>query len=158
MKPFYDLLNPKLSCVSFPQEFFIPSVLFLFIAGESRDKAPADQLTLQLKSPRPLNMSIVFFLIFHSLQSQDFNRGFNRSLGTILGTNLSDELLNRNIFELLLLLLVALVPSSRSPDRSRTALFDQKASTLDFDKHRRLFLPSILSSILLFIISSKLFV
>lgn len=101
-------------------------------------------------------MSIALCIVFHSLQLSEFNKGFNGSMGTILGDNLGDELHNRNVFELLPLLVVALVPLLRSQDRSEIALSDQRTSALDFDGRRELFMPSTLSSILLSITSSKL--
>lgn len=90
------------------------------------------------------------------MQSSDFNRRFNESLGTILGGNLGDELSNRNVLELLLLLLVTLVPLPKSPDRSEKALSGQRASAFGFNGYRGLFLSGTQSSILLSITSSRL--
>ena len=157
MEPFCDLSNPELSCVSFPQELSLPSVLFSLTAGESQDKAPADWPTLWLESAlRPPDVSIALFFVFHSLRSSEFNRGFDGSLGTILGGNLGDELPDGNVLELLPLLLVALVPLPRSRDRSRTALSGRRAGALGFNGRRGLFLPGTPSSTLLSITSSRL--
>lgn len=101
-------------------------------------------------------MSIALFFVFHNLQLSDFNRGFDESSGTILGGNLVEELANRTVLELLLLLFVPLVSSPKSLNRSKIALSSQRVDMFGLDGYRKLFLPSTPSSILLSIISFRL--
>lgn len=97
------------------------------------------------------------FFVFHSLQLLKFNRKFNKLLGTILSINLNDKLPNKNVLELLILLLIALILLPKSQNKSKIIFFGQKTCVLGFDACRVLFLPDTLLSILLSIIFSKLF-
>lgn len=63
------------------------------------------------------------------------------------GSKLGNELFNKNILKLLVLLLITIVLLPRSSDRNKTALYGRKTSALSFDSHRRLFLPGTSLSI-----------
>lgn len=89
-------------------------------------------------------MSVVSFFVLHGLQSLDLNQRFDGSLGPIFGSNLGNKLSNKNILELLFLLFIHLVLLSKSLDRSGMAFSDQKASAIDFNNCKPLFLPCIL--------------
>lgn len=102
-------------------------------------------------------MSIALFFVFHDLQSSDFNKKFNESLNTIPSGNLGDELPNKNVLKLLLLLFIALILLLKSPDKSRIAFFCQKTDELGFDSCSELFLLDISLLILLSITFFKLF-
>ena len=70
MELFCNLSNPQLFCVSFQLELSLPSVLFSLIARVSQNKTLADYLVPYLElAPRPLDVSIALFFVFHSLQS-----------------------------------------------------------------------------------------
>lgn len=124
----------------------------------SQDKTLANWLALYLNSVLMLSdVSIALYFVFHSLPLLAFYKRFDRSLDTILGCTLADELANKNMLELLLLVVFALEPLPKSQDRSRTAFSGQKASVPGFHDCRRLFLLDTPSLILLSITSFKLF-
>lgn len=62
------------------------------------------------------------------------------------------------MFKLLFLLFITLILLLKSQKESKIAFFGQKTDLLDFDDHKRFFLPDILLSILIFIIFFRLFI
>lgn len=114
--------NIKFFCINFFQELYILSILFLLITKEFQNKVLKNWLIFSLP-PKSLDISIILFFIFYNMQLLDFNKRFVKSYITIYSKNLDDKLSNKNIFKLLSLLLIALVLSINSLNRSKIAFY-----------------------------------
>lgn len=77
--------------------------------------------------------------------------------GIIFGNNVSDKIFNKNLLELLFLLLVALVLLLKSHDKIQITYFSQTSEAFSFNGHRKLFFLNTPSLILISIIFLKLF-